>query len=95
MSAPARWLLVVSRTQPDLYRHLTRRFLDIAFVEVLVDRRRAERRRRRGSPAPDRRQAERRRSLTAQEREHWTALGYRLVRHGEPELERAAVSDSA
>jgi hypothetical protein len=94
MSAPTRYLIVVQRNEPELYEHLRRRSHDLGFVEVLLDRRQLERRRRRGSGTPERRQADRRQPLTAQEREHWMALGYRLVRHGET-LERAGVSDSA
>jgi hypothetical protein len=95
MPAPARYLIVVQRGETDLYEHLRRRFHEIEFVEVLLDRRQAERRRRRGSVAGERRQADRRQPLTAREREHWVALGYRLVRHGASAFEPEAASDSA
>jgi hypothetical protein len=71
---------VVQRDQPDLCRHLEQRFQDIAFVRVVLDRRRRVRRRRATEP-PGR---ERRQPPTAREREHWQLFGYRLVYRGEP-----------
>jgi hypothetical protein len=75
---------VVQRDQLDLYRHLEQRFLDIAFVQVLLDRRRGERRRRARRTDAERRRQERRQPPTAKEREQWQLFGYRLVYRGEP-----------
>jgi hypothetical protein len=56
----ARHLFVVSRSETSLYQYLIERFIDDPNVEVILDRRRGERRRR-GSPGlPERRQADRR-----------------------------------
>jgi hypothetical protein len=77
VSSAARWLLVVQRDQPDLCRHLEQRFRDIAFVRVVLDRRRRARR-----TGAERRGRERRRPPTAREWEHWQLLGYRLVYRG-------------
>ncbi len=52
-------------------------------MEVVLDRRGAERRRR---PAPvdaERRRGDRRRPTVPGERQHWLAFGYRLVRREE------------
>jgi hypothetical protein len=77
---PAPWLLVVQRSQVDLFRHLTARFADVRFVEVILDRRLGDRRRITAPIAAERRQRERRRAPPAGEREHWALFGYRLVR---------------
>src|SRR5215475_7185580 len=58
----ARYLFLVSRHEPRLYEYLLERFRDDGNVEVILDRRRGERRRR--VPAPgenhDRRRSDRR-----------------------------------
>jgi len=56
-----RYLLIVTRTQPDLGRYLTANFAGDEKVEVIVDRRRGERRRGVQPHEPERRQGERRR----------------------------------
>jgi hypothetical protein len=94
MLAPTQYLIVVQRSEPDLYERLRRRFHDLDFVDVLLDRRQLERRRCRGSVRTERRRGDRRQPLTSQERERWIALGYLLVRQGET-LDLAGVSDSA
>ena len=78
-----RWLLVVQPQQFELYQHLAERFRDLAFVQIVFDRRQGERRRARRLHA-ERRGRERRQSPTAREREHWQLFGYRLVYRGEP-----------
>jgi hypothetical protein len=80
----ARWLIVVEREQAALFRHLTERFLDVAFVEIVLDRRQGERRRAQSPVDEERRRAERRAPPAATEREHWRVFGYRLVQREEP-----------
>jgi hypothetical protein len=57
----ARYLFIVARDQPELCAHLAREFSGEIGVAVVLDRRRAERRRR-GAPGitAERRRAERR-----------------------------------
>src|SRR5262245_51501796 len=83
MPRSARWLVVVNPGRLDLYQHLAHRLGDLASIEVLLDRRRGERRGGR-RPAPmDLRQGDRRRPLTAKAREQWGLFGYRLASAGE------------
>lgn len=56
-----RLLFVVARDQPDLWHHLKRDFAQDEEVQVILDRRRGERRQRVQSREPERRRAERRR----------------------------------
>jgi len=56
-----RTLFIVSRHHPDLYAYLRERFASDHSVEVVLDRRSAQRRRREQPYEIDRRQAERRR----------------------------------
>ena len=56
-----RYLLIVSRKQPDLWYHLKRDFAGDEKVEVLLDRRRRERRQGVQAHEPERRAADRRR----------------------------------
>jgi hypothetical protein len=83
-SEGARWLLVVQRDQPDLCRDLEQRFRDVAFVQVVLDRRGRDRRGRVRRTGAEQRGRERRRPPTVREREHWQLFGYRLVYRGEP-----------
>jgi hypothetical protein len=84
VSLAARWLFVVQRAQPDLCQHLEQRFEDIAFVQVVLDRRQGERRGRGRRIGAEQRGRERRWLPTARERERWQFFGYRLVYRGEP-----------
>jgi hypothetical protein len=60
LSRAPHWRLLVRADQPELHARLTRRFADPALVEVILDRRRGDRRR--GGPVEgDRRRGERRR----------------------------------
>ena len=54
------YLLIVARSQPDLCSYLADNFAGDEKVEVLLDRRRGERRRRTEPHEPERRQGERR-----------------------------------
>jgi hypothetical protein len=62
----ARELFIVARDRPDLYRYLSQTFSDAENVQVIWDRRAAERRRTdrraasRNGTAPERRAADRR-----------------------------------
>lgn len=55
-----RYLFVVARGHPDVYADLRRQFLGNPEVDVLVDRRLAERRGRQDPHEPERRRSERR-----------------------------------
>lgn len=56
-----RYLLIVVRNQPDLWRYLKDNFAGDEKVEVILDRRRGERRQRIQPHDPERRRADRRR----------------------------------
>ena len=56
-----RYLLIVARNQPDLWRYLKADFAGDEKVEVILDRRRGERRQRVQPHESERRQGERRR----------------------------------
>ena len=56
----ARHLFLVSRLEARLYEYLLERFRDDGNVEVILDRRRGERRRRPHDQQPDRRRSDRR-----------------------------------
>jgi hypothetical protein len=57
----ARYLFIVARDEPDLWAHLAREFAGEGEVEVLLDRRRRERRRVALPTGIDRRRGDRRR----------------------------------
>jgi hypothetical protein len=67
-------LFVVSRRHPDLYQYLRERFASDSAVEVILDRRVAQRRQQQATHEPERRRAERRRrpevELELQTRSH-------------------------
>ena len=69
-SAP-RWLIVVRRDKPELYRDLARAFERVPELAVLLDRRPG---RQRESPAEQRRAP-----LSAAECELWETVGFRLI----------------
>jgi hypothetical protein len=64
-----RYIYIVSRAHPWLYRHLVERFQDDPDVSVILDRRMTERRRRptNGGFPGERRNAERRRPVSTEE----------------------------
>ena len=57
----ARCLFIVARNQPDLWHHLSRDFAGDEEVQVLLDRRRGDRRQRVQSHERERRRTDRRR----------------------------------
>ena len=82
----ARSIFVVARQLPDVYAHLRARFGSEAEVDVIVDRRIAERRRageRAGRSGPERRQGDRRRNAEASE--SLRTMGYAFVRASDGE----------
>jgi hypothetical protein len=72
-----RSLIIVRADRPDLYESLRGR-LGPAH-EVILDRRRDQRRRARQPVAVERRRGDRRQALTASEREVWLTSGYFVV----------------
>ena len=78
-AAAARWLIVVRRDKPDLFRDLSRAFADTPQMVVIQDRRVRERRAERSPVAGGKRQAPRRTPLTAAELELWETIGLSLV----------------
>lgn len=61
MTSPSvRYLLIVAANQPDLWRYLTSNFAGDAKVEVILDRRRGERRKRFEKRESERRRTRRR-----------------------------------
>lgn len=83
MIEPSRWLLVVHQERLDLYQHLQHRFAEVPFVELILDRRKHERRQVQAPIRADARQRDRRHPATPKEREQWALFGYRLVRRPE------------
>ncbi len=53
-------MVVVPRTAPALFAYLKEKFADDQTISVVMDRRIAERRRRRDTPSTERRQVDRR-----------------------------------
>jgi hypothetical protein len=70
-------LFVVSRKEPERYHYLQRVFAQEVAVEVVLDRREGERRRKPGAPQTERRRRERRQREVIHE---LMRLGYALVR---------------
>lgn len=79
-----RWLIVIRRDQPPLFRLLDRHFAEDPRVEVILDRRERERRRATAAVATERRRSDRRQTMTGRERDIWNTFGYRLVVQPEP-----------
>jgi hypothetical protein len=73
-----RWVIVVQVTRPEVYTRLRRVFEGAPWVQVVVDRRRGERRRRDDLPEAERRLGGRRR-----EDDSARVPEYRLAQHGE------------
>jgi hypothetical protein len=74
-----RWILVVQVTRPDVYAKLRRTFEGVPWVEVVVDRRLGERRRRNELSEPERRLGDRRRK----DNDRTRVPEYRLAFHGD------------
>jgi hypothetical protein len=71
-------LFVVARNAADHYRYLKQTFAGDEHVEVVFDRRRAERRRRASGQTPERRRGDRRSRLDVTER--LRSAGWSIVR---------------
>ena len=67
--SPAQYLFIVARNRPDILARVRERLRGDLRIEVIVDRRRAERRTSVGRHVPERRRAERRRPTR-----HWDDL---------------------
>ena len=81
-----RWLIVVRRERPDLYRNLLDAFDGVPHVAVILDRRQVDRRQEGpppGEATPDRRLRQRRRAATPVERDLWETAGFRLIHAAE------------
>lgn len=74
----AKQLIVIARDQPRLYEYARRSFAGNPTVEVVLDRRRAERRRDEQSRAPERRRGDRRLTLEVDDR--LRTVGWAIVR---------------
>jgi hypothetical protein len=74
----AKQMLVIARDEQRLYEYARRAFAGNPTVEVVLDRRRAERRRADGTRMPDRRRGDRR--LTLEVDEHLRTRGWAVVR---------------
>ncbi|HEV8309975.1 MAG TPA: hypothetical protein VGW35_20110 [Methylomirabilota bacterium] len=79
MAPRPRWLFIVRQDQRRLYDHLRQAFEGIDLIEVILDRRRVERRQEMQPVDVDRRRKERRAPLSAAEQELWGIAGFRLV----------------
>jgi hypothetical protein len=99
MTGSGRWLVVVHPQRLDLYQHLLRRLEELAFVEVILDRRRAERRRGPAGGGKERRRSDRRQPPAAKEREQWALFRYCLVpideRRGAEPLDSGGLAQGA
>lgn len=73
------WLIVVRRERRDLYESLRRGFASDPRVDVILDRRQAERRATEAGAETDRRRRQRRKPLTSGERAVWDTVGFQLI----------------
>jgi hypothetical protein len=72
-----RMLIVVRKTETELFQHLTRSFTSVPNVAVILDRRQDERRKTPGTVDSERRRTERR-----IRKSQFSGLGYVIVRFG-------------
>jgi hypothetical protein len=72
-----RMLIVVRKTEIDLFHHLTRSFATVPGVQVILDRRQDERRKTPGQVVNERRRTDRR-----IRKSQFSGLGYLIVRFG-------------
>lgn len=86
-----RLLFVVARQRPELYESLRQHCAEVDDVEVILDRRNGERRRRAGLTAEERRRAERRSHRVEQQ---LASVGFALVSGGRAARAVAAASVS-
>jgi hypothetical protein len=73
----ARWLIVVSTRSKPLFEYLSRRLVGTRDIEVIVERRHAERRTTPRAPDQERRRADRR---TPRGVQRFPLIGYEIVR---------------
>ncbi|HEX3179331.1 MAG TPA: hypothetical protein VHZ49_21835 [Methylomirabilota bacterium] len=89
-----RWLFIVPRGDISRFEHMTKLLRDVAGTTVILDRRRADRRRAPADGAPDRRRYDRR-----VRRPETNSLGYGLVRfkvdRGTSQVSSPPVADPA
>jgi hypothetical protein len=79
-TAAPRWLLIVRGDREPLYAQLRLAFAGSPVVQVILDRRREERRRRELPVTVDQRRGDRRwPTLSPAERDLWEHAGFRLV----------------
>lgn len=83
--ASPRWFIIVHRERRELYSDLRRNFKPDKRVQVILDRRWAERRAESESVDSDRRRHPRRKLLTARETDLWETAGFRLY-YGDEEI---------
>ena len=77
---PPRWLFIVRRDREALYAHLRQAFAGSPVVQVILDRRRGDRRRQSLLVEVDQRRGDRRwPTLSPAERDLWEHAGFRLV----------------
>jgi hypothetical protein len=74
-----RWIIVVETARPEIFAGLRRTFQRSPWVEVLLDRRRGERRRANEAPEAERRLGDRRR----RDDDRTRVPDYRLAHHGD------------
>jgi hypothetical protein len=79
-------LLIVAIKEGALYEYLRARLISVRGVQVMVERRRGDRRRERADVPDDRRKRDRR-----VRRGQTSALGYTLVRFGRPPADPVSV----
>lgn len=68
------YLLIVPADRRDLYEYLKRQFAQVENFQVILDRRRTERRQRSEPHEPERRQAQRRRPSESYRRSDWFVI---------------------
>jgi hypothetical protein len=78
-ASTTRWLIVVSARAKPLFEYMSRRLAGTRDVEVIVERRRGERRAAARAATPERRRADRRAPRRVQ---RFPLIGYELVRVG-------------
>lgn len=70
----AEYLLIVPEDRPDLYKYLKRQLADVGNIEVILERRRGERRQKDEPHEPERRRAQRRRPAEVYRRTDWFVI---------------------
>jgi len=78
-AVPPRWLIVVQRHKRDIYANLCESFELDERVDVILDRRQADRRGERVPVEPDQRQRERRTPPPGEELAFWENAGFCLI----------------